>query len=262
MGNMPGTYIIRTDPSVPLMQHARGKVPIEYRDQTKKALDDMDLKGAITPVTKPTAWVSSLTYSGKPDGSLHICLDHKDFNKAIVWEHYKAPTLNEITQCWSGAKCFSKLDAKDGFWSIHLDGDSSYLTTFNTHHGRYRFLHMPFGLEMSQDVFQMWMDQATDSLPSIIAIHNDICVFGHTPKEHDEHLLCLMESAKTHGIVFNSAKCHIRQPQIAFYGAVFTGQGMWPQAAGNNSAQAYPCSFPKASADASVHEEIWLYHSL
>ena len=37
-----------------------------------------------------------------------------------------------------------------------------------------------------------------------------------------------MESAKTHGIVFNSAKCHIRQPQIAFYGAVFTGQGMQP----------------------------------
>ena len=37
-----------------------------------------------------------------------------------------------------------------------------------------------------------------------------------------------MESAKTHGIVFNSAKCHIRQPQIAFYCAVFTGQGMQP----------------------------------
>ena len=37
-----------------------------------------------------------------------------------------------------------------------------------------------------------------------------------------------MQSAKDHGIVFNSAKCHLRQPQIAFYGAVFTAQGMWP----------------------------------
>ena len=81
---------------------------------------------------------------------------------------------------------------------------------------------------MSQDVFQMQMDQATDCLPSIITIHDDICMFGHTPEEHDEHLLHLMESAKTYGIVFNSAKCHIRQPQIAFYGAVFTGQGMQP----------------------------------
>ena len=37
-----------------------------------------------------------------------------------------------------------------------------------------------------------------------------------------------MESAKTHGIVFNSTKCHIRQPQIAFYGAFFADQGMQP----------------------------------
>ena len=87
---------------------------------------------------------------------------------------------------------------------------------------------MPFGLKMSQDVFQMQMDQATDCLPGIITIHDDICMFGCTPEQHDEHLLWLMESAKAHVIVFNSTKCHIRQPQIAFYGAVFTGQGIWP----------------------------------
>ena len=155
IGNMPSTYPIRTDPSVSLVQHARWKVPIEYRDQIEKALDDMVLKGVIVPVPKPITWVSSLTYPCKPDGSLCICLNPKDLNKAIVQEHYKAPTLDEITHRLSAATCFSKLDAKDGFWSIHLDEDSSYLTTFNTHHGRYRFLHMPFSLKMSQDVFQM-----------------------------------------------------------------------------------------------------------
>ena len=226
IGNMPRTYTIRTDPAFAPVQHARCMVPIDYRDQIEKALDEMVLKGVIAPVLKPTTWVSSLTYPHKPDGSLHICLNPKDLNKAIVQEHYKAPTLDEITHHLSGATCFSKLDAKDGFWSIHIDEDSSYLTTFNTHCGRYRFLHMPFGLKMSQDVFQMQMDQATDHLPGIITIYDDICVFGCTPEEHDEHLLHLMESAKTHGTVFSSAKCHIMQPQIAFYGAVFTGQGM------------------------------------
>ena len=87
---------------------------------------------------------------------------------------------------------------------------------------------MPFSLKVSQDVFQMQMDQATDCLCGIIAIHDDICMFGHTSEEHDGHLLHLMESAKTHSIVFNSAKCHIRQTQIAFYCAVFTGQVIQP----------------------------------
>ena len=85
---------------------------------------------------------------------------------------------------------------------------------------------MPFGFKMSQDVFQMWMDQARDWLPGIIAIHDDICIYSYTPEEHDWHLLQLKDTAKEHGIAFNSAKCHIRQPQIAFYDTVFTGQGM------------------------------------
>ena len=73
-------------------------------------------------------------------------------------------------------------------------------------------MHMPFGLKMSQDIFQMWMDQATDHLPGIITIHDNICVFVCTPEGHDWHLLHLMETAMEHGIVFNSAKCQIRQP--------------------------------------------------
>ena len=165
--------------------------------------------------------------SPQPDGTLHICLNPKDLNKAIVGEHYKAPPLDEISHCLSGATCFSKLDTKHGFWSVHFNEKSSYLYTLNTHHGRYRFLHIPFRLKMSQDIFQMWTDQATDHLPSIIAINDNICIYGLTPKEHDWHLQ-LMQTAKEHGIIFNSAKCWIWQPQIASYGAVFTAQGLWP----------------------------------
>ena len=46
------------------------------------------------------------------------------------------------------------------------------------------------------------MDQTTDHLPSIIPIHDDIFVYDHTPEEHDQHLLQLMETAKEHIIVF------------------------------------------------------------
>ena len=180
-------------------------------------------KGVIAHVSWLTKWVSSLTYSHKPDGTLCICLDPKDINKAIVWEHYKAPTLDEISHELSGTTCFIKLDATDGFWNIPLDEKSSYLTNFNTHCGRYRFLHMPFGLKMPQDIFEMQMDH----LPGIIMIHDDICIYGHTPEKHDWHLVQLIKTAKQDSIVFNSSKCHIRQPQIAFYGTVFTMQGMW-----------------------------------
>ena len=40
----------------------------------------------------------------------------------------------------------------------------------------------------------MCMNQITDRLPAIIAIHNDICVFGKTREEHDTNLLELMKT--------------------------------------------------------------------
>ena len=105
---MPGVYTICLDPSVPPVQHTRCKVPIECRDAIEKLLQEMVDQGIITPVTEPIKWVSSLTYPQKPDGSLCICLDPKDLSKAIIWEHYKAPTLDEITHKLNGANVFSK----------------------------------------------------------------------------------------------------------------------------------------------------------
>ena len=144
---MPGQYTIRVDTSIHHVQHARRKVPIEAKEEIEKTLQKMVNNGIITPVTEPTEWVSSLTYPRKSDGTIHPCLDPRNLNKAIIHEHYKAPTLGEISHKLRGTTVFSKLDAKDGFWSIHLDTPSSYLTTFNMHKGCYQYLCMSFGLK-------------------------------------------------------------------------------------------------------------------
>ena len=115
VGNLPGIYTMHLDPSIPPVQHARRKVLIECKEQIEKALQKMEDLQIITPVTEPTEWVSSITYPRKPDGTICICLDPKDLNRAIIREHYKAPTLEEISHKLSGATIFSKLDAKDGF---------------------------------------------------------------------------------------------------------------------------------------------------
>ena len=151
IGDMKGEYDIKTDPTVPPVQHGRWKLPIEYKEEIKKELAEMVWQG--TKQTEPTPWVSSLTYLKKANGKLRICLDPKDLNKAIIHENHKAPTLKEIAHVLTGATRFSKVDGNKAFFGMHLTEEASFLTTFNTHLGRYRFLHVPFGLKMSHDIF-------------------------------------------------------------------------------------------------------------
>ena len=70
----------------------------------------------------------------------------------IKREHHPIPSLEEITPKLAGAKLLSKPDAHNGYWNVKLEEESSYLTTFNTPFGRYCFLRMLFGLQMSQDI--------------------------------------------------------------------------------------------------------------
>ena len=65
-------------------------------------------QGIITPVTEPTEWVPLLTYPRKSYGTIHPCLDPHDLNKAVIREHYKAPTLDKISHRLSGDTVFFK----------------------------------------------------------------------------------------------------------------------------------------------------------
>ena len=63
-----------------------------------------------------------------------------------------------------------------------------YLTTFNTHRERCKFLSMPFGLRMSQDIFQEKIDETYEKCRGAVGISDDINVFG-TELTHDCNLL-------------------------------------------------------------------------
>jgi hypothetical protein len=143
--------------------------------------------GVTVPIQQPTDWVNSMVIVEKRrNKSLRICLDPRYLNKAIRREHYHMPTLEDVTVKLAGAKYFSVLDAKSGYWQIKLDGESAKLTTFNTPFGRYHFTRLPFGIHSSQDVFQKKVDEIYEGLNGVAAIVDDILVFRKTQEEHDK----------------------------------------------------------------------------
>ena len=114
----------------------------------------MENVGVIEKVNEPADWMNAIACSRKRSGELKICLHPKPLNKFIKTTYYKTPTLEEISHKLAGAKHFIKLEAKHGYWAIHLNEESSLLTCFNTPVGMYKYLRYLFGLKVSQDIFQ------------------------------------------------------------------------------------------------------------
>ena len=194
IGELEGEYRIRLDDAVDPIQHAPRRVPVALRDRLKATLDDMVRDDIIEAVEKPTEWISSMVVITKKDSKLRICLDPKDLNRAIRRENYQLPTIEDIATRLHGAKVFTVLDVRHGFWHVRLDDRSSYLTTFHTPFGRYRYKRMPFGISSAPEVFQKKMHELIEGLQGIEVVADDFVVvgYGNTVDEanvdHDKRL--------------------------------------------------------------------------
>ena len=222
IGTFPNRLHIEVKSNIHPVIHAARRVPLNIQKEVAEELHRMELQEVITRIREPTPWVSSITYARKKSGQIRIYLDPKDLNKAICRPHYQARTLDDISHLLCHAKIFTKLDARSGYWAVKLDHESSILTTFNTHIGRYRFLRLPFGLNLSQDVFQEHMDTMLQELNGAMLIADDIIVFGSNLAIHDENLIALMERSAKYGIVYNPEKCNIARNSISFFGLTYT----------------------------------------
>ena len=216
------------------------KFSIHLKDKLREELNKMEQQGIIRKVMGHTGWCSSLATSVKKDGSLRICLDPKRLNNNLKRCPHKIPTLEELNPAFSQAKFFSKLDAKAGYWSVHLEEESQELTTFRTPFGCMCFLRLPFGLSVSQDIFQQRMDAIFEQAPGCVGIADDVAVFGATEEEHDRNLINLLEVAKREGLVFNSDKCTIKTKEIDFFGSVYSDRGIRPDQRKVEDIQAMP----------------------
>ena len=228
LGELEGEVTLHLKPDATPVVHPARRVPHAIRGRLKEELDKMESTGVIEKVTTPTDWVNSLVVVEKPNGKLRICLDPKDLNAAIKRPHYPMPTLDDAVSKMAGARYFTKLDAKSGYWQMKLSKDSSYLTTFNTPFGRYRFLRLPFGIVSAQDDFQRKMDETFEGIPGVTSLVDDVIVFGKTQEDHDANLQATLERATIKNLKLNPEKLTVGAQEVEYFGHIISADGLRP----------------------------------
>ena len=124
------------------------------KSKVKAELEKLTERETIVSVEEPTSRCSRMVVTTKKSGKLRICIDPRPLNKALQREHYPLPVMEDMLPKLSNTRVFSKLDLSNAYWHVHLDKESSLLTTFQTQYGRYRWRRVPFGTSVSSELFQ------------------------------------------------------------------------------------------------------------
>lgn len=101
---------------------------------------------------------------------------------------FEIPSLEEVSSQLAGKKYFTVLDYKDGFYHIKLDNESSKLTTFSTPFGCYRFLRLPFGINLAPEYFQKTNLKNFGDIQNTIIYFDDLLIANDTLEGHDKTL--------------------------------------------------------------------------
>ena len=113
----------------------------EVRQHIQEMLDG----GTIVPSQSP--WCNAVVLARKKDGTLRFCIDFRRLNDRTRKDSYPLPRTNEMMESLVGARIFSCMDLKSGFWQVKMSEDSRQYTAFTVGSmGVYKFLRMPYGL--------------------------------------------------------------------------------------------------------------------
>ena len=209
-------------------------VPVCLKEAFKEEVDKVLKAGIIKPVHEATPWINSfILIKGKDrlgNLKLHICLDQRNLNKAVVREPYHFKTAEDTAHLIAKSCVMTVCDCKKGYCHQELYEASSFLNTFNMELGRFQYTAMPYGITVTGDVFQQKLDQCLGHIENIIVIPDDIMVVGkkQNHRDHDTALTHLLETARRNNIHLNYDKLQYKKMEVNFVSETYTTSGQRP----------------------------------
>ena len=223
--NLVKHHIKLTDP-IPFKDTYR-RIPPQMYDEVKAHIQEMLDLGAIRPSNSP--WASAIVLVRKKDGRLRFCIDLRRLNNRTVKDAYSLPKIESILDSLLGAKIFSTLDLKAGYWQVEMAEECKAYTAFTCGPlGFYECNTMPFGATNAPPTFQRLMHDCLGDLNMrwCIVYLDDIIIFSDTKEEHLKRLEAVFQKLAAAGLKLKPSKCFLFREEIEYLGHVISGKGI------------------------------------
>ena len=102
---------------------------------------------------------SPVLFVAKRDGTIRLCIDYRSLNEVTIKNKYPLPKIEDLFDQLSGAKVFSKIDLRSGYYQLKIRPQDIPKTTFVTRYGLYKCTVMSFGLTNAPAYFMYLMNK-------------------------------------------------------------------------------------------------------
>ena len=214
--------------NTPLLEHGIEQNPAVRREEMAQ-VQQMLSSNVIRPSNSP--WASPVVMVRKKDGSLRFCVDFRQLNAATVKDAHPLPRIDDLLDALHGAKWFSTLDLKSGYWQVPIAEQDKEKTAFGTSSGQlFEFNQVPFRLCNAPATFSRLMDRVLAGLhwETCLFYLNDIIVFSSTWEEHLARLREVFERLRHAKLKLGATKCTFAAKEVSYLGHRVTEEGLLP----------------------------------
>ena len=191
-------------------------------DEVRAHIQEMLDLGAIRPSNSP--WASTIVLVWKKDGRLRR-LDNR-----TVKDAYSLSKIESILDSLLGAKIFSTLDLKAGYWQVEMAEECKAYTAFTCGPlGFYECDTMPFGATNALATFQRLMHDCLGDLNMrwCIVYLDGIIIYSDTKEEHLKRLEAVIQKLAAAGLKLKPSKCFFFKEKIDYLSHVVSGEGIF-----------------------------------